>query len=168
MTIQTLAIFAACVVAIVLFTKGSAQEPSISISPSSGPCGTVVEVTGTGFPANTDMLVAVALVRNGGGFEGEPPTTRTDASGKFSVSVQVPVQSCPWPRGYVVGACVHIICEPRVSVPFTVLETNDLPTAGTGSASPTSHSAFIAAALACLGAILVASAFASRLKRGTD
>jgi hypothetical protein len=153
---------------LVLFTLSAhaiAADPAISLSPASGPCGSSVLVTGTGFPPARDLLVVAYVPREGGaGFEGVPPTTRTDASGNFSVSVQIPSQKCPSSRGVVVFACGYATCRPYASVPFTI--TDGLPLTGMGGSTSRRHSERIAAALSLIGAALTAAAIV-RSKRRT-
>lgn len=111
----------------------SAQEAFLSIVPESGPCGTTVRVAGSGFPPNVDMVV---FARDAGPreFDNEP-VTRTDASGNFQVEVEVPIERCPSELGMIVFACPANstpVCEPKVSLPFTVAASSGLPSTGDG------------------------------------
>lgn len=68
-------------------TIGISVEQSISISPRSGPTGTVVTVKGTGFRDDRDITIT---------FEGDiidttPPSITTDNEGGFTASLMVPV-----------------------------------------------------------------------------
>lgn len=127
----------------------SAQEPSISISPASGPCGAVVQVTGTGFPPNAQLAVVAARIRDGDVIL--PPTVTTDPDGDFATSVQVPTSGCPWPRGFHILACVLPGCRPRADMPFTVTEQGILPETGMGRGAPALAVPVIAAGLGLLG-----------------
>ncbi len=62
-------------------------SPTLSISPLSGPAGTKITVTGSGFPANTTLGV------NAGPLNGETAiamNVKTDSSGKLSVTITIP------------------------------------------------------------------------------
>jgi hypothetical protein len=56
-------------------------DPKITLSPGSGPPGTTVTVTGTGFPANSDIELWLL---------GPVAETVSDGSGSFSASFEVP------------------------------------------------------------------------------
>jgi TolB protein len=66
------------------------SEPTVTISPSSGSSGTLVYVTGTGFPANTPAWVALGPVNAG---SSQVAQGVTDANGSFLA--QVPVAGEP-------------------------------------------------------------------------
>jgi hypothetical protein len=65
-------------------------EPTVTISPTSGPSGTLVQVIASGFPSNA--MVSVGMGPQNSEFS-EVARGTTDASGVFSV--QVPVQGAP-------------------------------------------------------------------------
>lgn len=65
-------------------------NPSVNIAPTSGPSGTMVYVTGTGFPANTPAWVALGPVNAG---SSQVAQGITDANGVFLA--QVPVAGEP-------------------------------------------------------------------------
>lgn len=60
--------------------------PTTKLSPSSGPVGTIVTITGTGFPASTSIKFAI----NGNGIS---PTTSviSDTTGGFTGTIKIPV-----------------------------------------------------------------------------
>ena len=99
----------------------AAQEASISVSitPASGPCGTVVEVTGTGFPPGADMLV----LAGDRGQEDEPNAT-ADAVGSFRVSIEVPSSECEFQVGPRIVACAFssFECQETASLLFEIAE----------------------------------------------
>lgn len=59
-------------------------NPSIAISPKSGPVGTTVTVTGAGFSSNSAVTVTT------GSLDVTPPTPQTDEFGSFSTSFAIP------------------------------------------------------------------------------
>jgi hypothetical protein len=61
-------------------------EQSISLSPQSGPAGTVVTVSGTGFRDNRDVIITF----EGDEIETTPPSVSTDSAGSFTASLTVP------------------------------------------------------------------------------
>lgn len=61
-------------------------ESDVTISPTSGPVGTVVSVTGSGFAANT----VITITFDGAEVTTAPPTVTTDANGAFTASFKVP------------------------------------------------------------------------------
>ncbi|HEX6681446.1 MAG TPA: IPT/TIG domain-containing protein [Candidatus Limnocylindrales bacterium] len=67
-------------------------RPNIEISPKSGPPGSRVTVTGTGFPANAEVEIQFHLDSVG--------ETRSDANGAFSITVRIPTniptKDFPW------------------------------------------------------------------------
>ena len=129
-----------------------AEAPTITISPNSGPCGTLVQVQGHNFPPTSPMTVVIVPIRGGGELP-DTPTTTTDGSGNFTVTVQLRVSStCPWPEGTEVVACVFDQCPPRVTAPFNVV--TGVPSTGTGVDHDESHSTeFITLLLAGTGAL---------------
>lgn len=93
-------------------------DESVSISPLQGPVGTTVDVTATGFPANTPVAVGF------GRANAEPTiakTETTDAAGILQTTVTVPASAevnAPW----VVLVRANEI-EEALSPPFTVTAT---------------------------------------------
>ncbi|OUC07697.1 hypothetical protein RY27_13345, partial [Litorilinea aerophila] len=81
-------------------TPTVAPNPYASLSPSSGGPGTVVTVSGGGFPANTRVNAHLAgLVGASALAETQPhvyATARTDGNGNFQLSFAMPSQ---WPDG---------------------------------------------------------------------
>jgi hypothetical protein len=61
-------------------------EQSISLSPQSGPAGTIVTVSGTGFRDNRDVIITF----DGDEIETTPPSVSTDNAGSFTASLTVP------------------------------------------------------------------------------
>jgi LysM repeat protein len=64
----------------------------LQIAPQEGPAGTLINVSGTGFPANTTLTVGAGIVDSG------PATTlqsTTDANGSFKVELRVPANALP-------------------------------------------------------------------------
>lgn len=143
---------AALVSGLALAVHGAAfaQEPSLSISPTSGPCGTVVEVTGAGFEPNAVLTV---LATHGGGHHIEPQdNSRADAAGAFATTVQIPLDNCPSPYGMIVFVCAEPFCEPKVSMPFTVIES--APLTGSGGRAVAAPTHLWIASLASVGIML--------------
>jgi len=149
-------------VAAVWAAPASANEASISVAPSSGQCGSIVQVTGSGFPPNLDIYVTVT---RGGGHHIDPvPTTRSDGAGNFSTSVRVETGGCPSPFGMVAAACpVNSVpvCDPKASAPFTIIE-DGLPTAGIGPAQDDALFSQTTASLLAIGATCLAFGAALR------
>jgi hypothetical protein len=73
-------------------TGDPGSEPHIELAPGSGPPGSRVTVTGTGFPAGADVEITFHLTKIG--------ETRSDASGAFEVEVRIPsdisTNNFPW------------------------------------------------------------------------
>jgi hypothetical protein len=63
------------------------REPAVAISPLSGPPGTNIQVTASGFPANTEVQVGAG--REGSEF-GVTKTAQTDAAGRLSTTITLP------------------------------------------------------------------------------
>jgi len=61
--------------------------PKIILAPSSGPVGSMVTISGTGFAANSAITVLY------GGVTQTIPTTNTNATGSFSVKFTVPIST---------------------------------------------------------------------------
>lgn len=158
--------FLSLVVAATSNSTAVAQEPSITVTPSSGDCGELVMVSGTGFPADSEMVV---IVTRGGDHGIDPvPATETDDAGSFTVSVQVETDGCPSPLGMQAFACALPLCDPKVSVPFEITVEPGLPTTGTGRVdSSQSHSVigFHLALLAGGAFLVVVSAVAAYSRR---
>jgi LysM repeat protein len=68
------------------------NDPSISLSPTSGPAGTNVTVTGTGFPVNVAVVVGPGVQ---GGEQIFSKTVTTNANGDFSATVSMPTDANP-------------------------------------------------------------------------
>ena len=86
-----------------------APEPSVTISPTSGPSGTLVQVVASGFPPNTPVSVGVGPVNSQ---FSEVARGTTDGSGVFTV--EVPVQGAP---GMALVFAVAAEGQPGVSSP---------------------------------------------------
>lgn len=71
--------------------------PSITVSPISGPIGTLVTVNGYGFPASTGTTVYNATVTFSG-FAPDRNGSLTDANGQFSLTFVVPTGSAGGPH----------------------------------------------------------------------
>ncbi|MCP1428790.1 hypothetical protein J3D45_001288 [Microbacterium foliorum] len=100
--------------------------------------GTSLPLTGTGWPANTD--VAVQLTAPGGGDVGGPETVTTDGTGGFTLDYPVPGGAVPGP-GYTVTATVgtqtatdttEVTAAAAVDAADTVQAGASLPITGTG------------------------------------
>ncbi|WP_314096412.1 choice-of-anchor G family protein, partial [Microbacterium foliorum] len=100
--------------------------------------GTSLPLTGTGWPANTD--VAVQLTAPGGGNVGGPETVTTDGTGGFTLDYPVPGGAVPGP-GYTVTATVgtqtatdttEVTAAAAVDAADTVQAGASLPITGTG------------------------------------
>jgi hypothetical protein len=119
--------------------------PSISISPTSGPCGTFVQVTGTGFPPNTAL--AVGATSAGGRDVDLTPRSTTDSQGSLHSVTTIPTYPCPFREGTIIFACVPLGCSPAANADFTVIQ--GAPVAGTGGvSSPSGMRVVLALALA--------------------
>jgi hypothetical protein len=77
----------ALVVAALAPPRGAAAQPqpTMVISPSSGPCDATVEVAGQGFPANAAIELGVGGI-GGQSIEGHLGSVRSDADGRLSFS----------------------------------------------------------------------------------
>lgn len=81
------------------FTDDEVPNVSIDVSPSSGGAGTVVRVSGAGFPANTEVnLYLGSLDDQTGGDAGDRiyASTNADRRGNYSMAFTMPSQ---WPDG---------------------------------------------------------------------
>jgi Tol biopolymer transport system component len=93
------------------------SQPTVSIFPTSGPSGTLVQVTASGFPANTSVPVGLGPANSEFGEVGRGVT---DANGFFTL--QVPIQGevgMDWIFSAYAGDTT------AVSTPFRI--TNDVP-----------------------------------------
>ena len=108
-----LALIAACLLggSILWLALPARAAATISITPSSGPPGTSVIVTGAGFGANEQVRVCWGNV--GCANLGRPVTT---ASGEFSASFSVPTN----PEDYLPGANTVGVCGPVSGCAHTV------------------------------------------------
>lgn len=77
----------------------AAPQPAVTISPTSGPPGTPVQVTASGFPANTTVDLGVGRWRSEFDVVAQ---ARTDASGRLSTQVPIPQFAEPNERWVVV------------------------------------------------------------------
>ena len=68
-------------------TGETTGAPIVTISPDSGPPGTEIQVTASGFPANTEVQVGAG--REGSEF-GVTKTAQTDAEGRLSTTITLP------------------------------------------------------------------------------
>ncbi|WP_341956375.1 choice-of-anchor G family protein [Microbacterium sp. LWH13-1.2] len=101
--------------------------------------GTSLPVTGTGWPANTE--VTVQLTAPGGGANvGGPETVTTDGTGGFTLSYPVPASAAPG-AGYTVTATVgtqtatdttEVTAAAAIDAAATVQAGTSLPVTGTG------------------------------------
>jgi hypothetical protein len=75
-----------------------AFDPAVSLNPTSGVAGTIVSVTGTGFPAGVNIGVYLSAFDEslGGGQPIRYATGRTDGSGRASLTITMPSN---WPNG---------------------------------------------------------------------
>ena len=83
--------------------RRSEANPSVRISPSSGGAGTVVTVSGEGYPASTSVTIYLGTFDESVG-SGNPflyGTTKTDTTGKFSTAITMPAV---WPNGVAVAS----------------------------------------------------------------
>ncbi|MBP2377548.1 hypothetical protein JOF42_001043 [Microbacterium phyllosphaerae] len=115
-------------------TAAAAVEAAATVQ-----AGTSLPLTGTGWPANTD--VSVQLTAPGGGANvGGPETVTTDASGGFTLDYPVPASATPG-TGYTVTANVgtqtatdttEVTAAAAVDAAATVQAGTSLPVTGTG------------------------------------
>ena len=68
-------------------TEDNTSTPVVTISPNSGPPGTEIQVTASGFPANIEVQVGAG--REGSEF-GVTETAQTNAEGRLSTSITLP------------------------------------------------------------------------------
>jgi len=91
------------------------RQPTMTITPSSGPCDGTVQITGRDFPAST----AIHLDVGGGGGEstlGKLVSLTTDATGGFAVSVSLGTLGCEggqWVEGLGAGPKQFVILANR-------------------------------------------------------
>ncbi|MFZ0169169.1 MAG: IPT/TIG domain-containing protein [Candidatus Dormiibacterota bacterium] len=114
----------------------AAYFPTASLSPTSGPVGTVVTISGSGFPANatiTATFAGVAVTLSG--------TTTTTASGGIPTSAPPTFTVPATAPGSLAGAHAVVVTAggyPAPSVSFTVTPSISLnPTGGTKGSSIT-------------------------------
>lgn len=84
---------------------GEEEPPAVSIAPLSGPPGTQVQVTASGFPANTEVQVGAG--RQGSEF-GVTKRVDTDAQGRVATSITIPdfaEPGDPW------GVVVRVVAQ---------------------------------------------------------
>src|SRR2546428_109833 len=67
-------------------TPFTVTTPSISLSPSSGPAGTTVNISGSNFVANS----AITITYDGSGITTTPTTVTANSAGSFTCSITVP------------------------------------------------------------------------------
>ncbi len=103
-----------------LFQIVEASEPAVTISPTSGPSGTLVQVVASGFPPNTSVSVGVGPVNSE--FSQAAQGT-TDANGAFVV--QVPAEGAP---GMSLVFAVAVEGQPGISAPDLFHITRAVPT----------------------------------------
>jgi len=87
-------------------TSGTSLSPTITLNPSTGPIGTTVTITGTGFAPSIHVVITfdgILVVTN-------PATVTTNSNGEFTASIAVPVS--------VSGA--HTVAANLASKTFTV------------------------------------------------
>ena len=145
-------------------TPTTTASTSFSISPASGPCGTVVDVSGEGYPPGAG--VQAAAIPAGGRHAGDTPTATANAAGAFSATLDIPESECPSPTGMVVVVRALPDGQPSAAIPFAVSEA-ELPTTGT-SGPPYSESyvhLYAAVALGLSGIVLLGGAFGLRRRR---
>ena len=96
-----------------------ASEPAVTISPTSGPSGTLVQVVASGFPPNTFVSVGVGPANSE---FGQAAQGRTDANGAFVV--QVPAEGAP---GMSLVFAVAVEGQPGISSPdlFHIVEASE-------------------------------------------
>ena len=78
--------------------RRSDSNATVSISPTSGGAGSVVTITGEGYPSNKSVTIYLGTFDESAG-AGNPHlygTARTDVSGKFSTAITMPAV---WPNG---------------------------------------------------------------------
>jgi hypothetical protein len=103
---------------LLLITPALAAGESISLSPTSGPPGTTVTVSGSGFSSGDSGVVWFDINHNGLLDPGEPNTPATaDSGGGFSVSLVVPDVTT---GSYDIKADVPLGGSVEASAPFTV------------------------------------------------
>jgi len=116
-----------------------------------------INVAGSGFPANADVIV-VAIPDIAIGLEFEEPVATTDADGAFETTISVPDDpaACPGDHGsdWIVFACAPPDCDQKASAPFTLTAT-ELPETGSGSTVGGLGSAQLSLALSALGTLLL-------------
>ena len=95
----------------------AAAEPSLSLSPTSGPVGATLQIRGQGFPRRTAGILSF------GGDASGMPKVQTDQRGAFTVSVVVPNKAAD---AYTVSATVR---SSTASARFTLRSIAPSPTA---------------------------------------
>jgi hypothetical protein len=115
---------------IFLSSQGTAMAaPAIELSPSEGPAGTMVTVSGSGFIP----LSPITITFDGGNMDTRPDTIGTDALGHFSASFEVPHSI---DEGlYTVVAKDHSLLRTSASATFNIPEPNNPPSAESQSVS---------------------------------
>ena len=97
-----------------------AGQATLALSPNSGPSALNVTVTGSAFPARTNLKMAWDGSASG------MPTVKTDSSGRFQVSVKIPTAAS---GAHAISAAKSGQRQPLASVTYTI-------TSATATATP--------------------------------
>jgi LysM repeat protein len=120
-TLSSLAILVVLVFSLSTATRVSAQQPELQLDPPSGPPGTTLTVTGSGFPANSEVIVGPGV------FASEPVTTQrvtTNDQGEFSTQVTIPADADPQ-RRWVIAANRAGMTGASILADFEVTQEQD-------------------------------------------
>jgi hypothetical protein len=158
------------------YTTAVAQpQPTMVLSPASGPCDATVEVTGSAFPASTGIYLFVGAPKSDGSL-GKLASLVTDSAGGFATTVSLGSLGCRaaqleghYPGQLSIGVDLENRTASGPGIPPILTQTHyeyttgsptaqALPSTGSGpeerSTSPLWFS--LAAALAGMGLVLVA------------
>lgn len=109
------------------FTTTGSNNPTISLSPTSGPGGTQVTITGTGFVPDSSVIITFE------GLLGTITTVTANSNGGFSTTITVPLLSLPGPHTIAANSASKTFTVTSSTTPIIILD----PTSGTAGSSVT-------------------------------
>ena len=139
-----------------IIIPGANAALSVTLKPTSGPPGTVVQITCSGYTPNGQVQASINGTVLG--------TKTANSNGDLSFSVTVP----NYPAGTYTMISEDLTTGAQTTVQFTITSTaaSPTPTATTASPTPTVPE-FPPLAIAIVAVLLTAGAFLAARKRGT-